>query len=49
MCPMMLRFEVDFISPERISGGGESLKDFDCASCEVRRTTWRPFTWAPKH
>jgi hypothetical protein len=49
MCPMMLRFEVDYISPERITGGGETLKDFDCGSCEVRRTGWGPFTWAPKH
>jgi hypothetical protein len=48
MCPMMLRFEVDYISPERITGGGETLKDFDCGSCEVRRTGWGPFSWTPK-
>jgi hypothetical protein len=48
MCPMMLRFEVDFISPDRVTGGGEVLKDFDCGSCEVRKTGWGPFTWAPK-
>ena len=48
MCPMMLRFEVDFISSDRITGGGEILRDFDCASCEVRKVGWGPFSWAPK-
>ena len=49
MCPMILRFEVDFISPDRITGGGEILRDFDCGSCAVRKTGWGPFTWAPEH
>ena len=48
MCPMLLRFEVDSISPDRITGGGEILRDFDCASCEVRKTGWGPFSWTPK-
>jgi hypothetical protein len=48
MCPMILRFEVDFISSDRITGGGEILRDFDCGSCEVRKTGWGPFSWTPK-
>jgi hypothetical protein len=48
MCPMILRFEVDLISSDRITGGGEVLRDFDCASCEVRKTSWGAFSWAPK-
>jgi hypothetical protein len=48
MCPMILRFEVDFISPDRITGGGEVLREFDCGACEVRKTGWGPFSWAPK-
>ncbi len=48
MCPMVLRFEVDFISPDRITGGAEILREFDCGSCEVRKTGWGPFTWIPK-
>jgi hypothetical protein len=48
MCPMILRFEVDFISSDHITGGGEILRDFDCGSCEVRKTGWGPFSWAPK-
>jgi len=48
MCPMVLRFEVDFISPERITGGGEILRTFDCGTCQVQKTGWGPFTWMPK-
>ena len=48
MCPLLLRFEVDFISSHRITGGGEILRDFDCGSCEVRKTGWGPFSWVPK-
>ena len=48
MCPMLLRFEVDFVSPERITGGGEILREFDCGTCQVRKTGWGPFTWIPK-
>ena len=48
MCPLILRFEVDFISPDRITGGGESLRGFECSTCEVKETAWRPFSWTPK-
>ena len=48
MCPMLLRFEVDSISSDRITGGGEILREFDCGSCEVQKTGWGPFTWVPK-
>jgi hypothetical protein len=48
MCPLILRFEVDFISSDRITGGGEILREFDCGACEVRKTGWGPFSWAPK-
>lgn len=48
MCSMTLRFEVDSISPERITGRAESLRDFDCQKCEVRQTGWGNFVWLPK-
>ena len=48
MCPLILRFEVDHISPDRITGGGEILRGFDCGSCAVRKTGWGPFSWTPK-
>jgi hypothetical protein len=47
-CPMTLRFEVDEITPERISGRGESLKDFNCETCQVRQTGWARYVWVPK-
>ena len=37
MCPMILRFEVDSVSPDRITGGGEILRDFDCSTCGFGR------------
>jgi len=46
---MLLRFEVDFISSDRITGGGEILREFDCGSCEVQKTGWGPFSWVPKN
>lgn len=47
-CPITTRFEVDSVSPEKISGHGESLKQFDCATCQVQQTGWAEFTWVPK-
>ena len=47
-CPMMLRIELDSVSPERIAGRAETLRDFDCEKCEVRQTAWGKFVWAPK-
>ncbi len=47
-CPMTLRFEVNQITPTRIAGRGETLKDFDCEKCEVKLTGWADYVWAPK-
>ena len=47
-CPITARFEVDSITPEKISGRGESLKQFDCAKCQVQKTGWAEFVWVPK-
>ena len=49
VCPLLLRFEVLDVSPERIAGGGEIVKSIDCASCEVRSAGWGTFIWAPEH
>jgi hypothetical protein len=49
VCPMTVRFEVDSITPQKITGGGETLRDFDCEKCEVRQTGWGSFVWVPKH
>ena len=48
VCHITLRFEVDSITPQKITGGGDILRDFDCEKCEVRRTDWGSFVWVPK-
>jgi hypothetical protein len=47
-CHLTLRFEVDSVSRDRITGGAEVLRDFDCGKCEVRKTSWGSFVWVPK-
>jgi putative lipase involved disintegration of autophagic bodies len=49
-CPMTMRFELDSISPERITGRAETpnSNDIDCEKCQVRQTHWGAFVWVPK-
>jgi hypothetical protein len=47
-CSLTFRFEVDSITPERITGSGETIREIDCAKCEVRQTGWGNFVWVPK-
>ena len=48
LCSLNVRFEVDSISPDKISGHSESLHGFDVNACRVQQTSWAPFTWVPK-
>jgi len=48
LCSLTLRFEVDSISPEKITGRAEALHAFDVNSCRVQETRWGDFTWVPK-
>jgi hypothetical protein len=48
ICHLTVRFEVDSISPEKITGHSETLRDFDVNKCQVLKTTWGEFTWVPK-
>lgn len=48
VCHLTVRFEVDSLSAEKISGHSEKLKDFDVNTCQVRQTSWGEFTWVPK-
>jgi len=48
VCHLNVRFEVDSLSPEKITGHSEKLKDFDVNTCQVRQTNWGEFTWVPK-
>ncbi len=48
VCHITVRFEVDSISPEKITGHSEALRNFDVDKCQVLKTTWGEFTWVPK-
>lgn len=48
LCTLSVRFEVDSISPDKISGHSESLHGFDVNTCRVQQTAWVPFEWVPK-
>jgi hypothetical protein len=48
LCSLTMRFEVDSISPEKITGHSEALHSFDVNSCRVQETRWGDFTWVPK-
>ena len=48
LCSITVRFEVESVSPTKITGHSESLHGFDAIACRVLQTTWAPFTWVPK-
>jgi hypothetical protein len=48
VCHLTVRFEVDSITPEKIAGHSEALRNFDVGKCQVLKTTWGEFTWVPK-
>jgi hypothetical protein len=48
VCHLTVRFEVDSISPEKITGHSETLRNFDVNKCQVLQTAWGEFAWVPK-
>lgn len=48
MCHLTVRFEVDSITPEKITFHSEALRDFDYSQCQVLKTAWEEFAWSPK-
>jgi hypothetical protein len=48
LCSLTMRFEVDSVSPEKITGHSEALHLFDVNTCRVQETKWGEFTWIPK-
>jgi len=48
MCSLTMRFEVDSVSPEKITGHSEALHAFDVNTCRVDQTSWGEFIWVPK-
>jgi hypothetical protein len=48
-CPLTVRFEVDSITADRISGSSETPRaGFDCQKCQVLQMGWGNFAWVPK-
>ena len=47
-CHITLRFELDSLTPTKITGRGETLQNFDCGKCQVLKTGWGDFVWVPK-
>ena len=48
MCHLTVRFEVDSITPEKITFHSEVLRNFDASKCRVLKTSWEGFAWVPK-
>jgi hypothetical protein len=48
MCHLTVRFEVDSITPQKITFHSEALRNFDPAKCQLLQTAWEEFFWVPK-
>jgi len=48
MCHLTIRFEVDSITPEKITFHSEAMRNFDPTKCQLLQTAWEEFTWVPK-
>jgi len=48
MCHLTIRFEVDSITPEKITFHSEAMRNFDPAKCQLLQTAWEEFSWVPK-
>ncbi len=47
-CHLETAIEIDSITPDRITGNGESIKKFDCLKCIILEKGTRDFFWSPK-
>ena len=48
LCSLTVRFEVDSISAEKITGHSEAIKAFDVNACRAEQMKWAEFSWVPK-
>jgi hypothetical protein len=48
LCPLTVRFEVDSITPQKITFHSEAMHSFDVAKCQLLKTAWEEFNWIPK-
>ena len=47
-CVTEWAMEMTSISDSRIEGRAQGAVDFDCKSCQAKKTQWVSFTWIPK-
>jgi hypothetical protein len=47
-CHLETKFEIESITADRITGRGEAIKKFDCATCKILDSEMRGFFWSPK-
>jgi hypothetical protein len=47
-CRLVTRTEIDSMTPDQITGRGQSLRRFDCRTCKILETAWANFLWVPK-
>ncbi len=47
-CHLTTRIEIDSVSRDKITGHGETLREFDCKTCKILQTGWGDFVWVPK-
>jgi len=48
MCHLTVRFEVDSITPQKITFHSEAMRNIDAAKCQLLQTAWVGFAWIPK-
>lgn len=48
MCRLTVRFEVDSITPQKITFHSEAMRNIDAAKCQLLQTAWEEFSWLPK-
>jgi len=48
LCSLTVRFEVDSITPQKITFHSEAMHSFDVAKCQLLQTAWEEFSWIPK-
>jgi len=47
-CHLETAIEILSITPDRITGNGESVKQFDCMKCKIIEQGSKDFFWTPK-
>jgi hypothetical protein len=48
MCHLTVRFEVDSMTPQKITFHTEAMRNIDAAKCQLLKTAWEEFSWIPK-